>query len=150
MPGFPGLQYLQEFAQTHVHGVSEAIQPSTLCYPLLLLLSIFPSIRACSNESPLRIKWPKYWRVSFSINPSNEYSGLISFKIDWFDFLAVQGTRKSLLQHHSRKASIFRLSAFFMVQLSHSQNKISSMYRMVLLSYTMSCTTETHYNMQEH
>ena len=90
-----------------------------LCNPLLLLPSIFPSIRVFSNESALHIRWPKYWSFSFSINPSNEYSGLISFRMDWFDLLAVQGTLKSLLQHHSSKASILQHSAFFMVQLSH-------------------------------
>ena len=84
-----------------------------LCHPLLLLPSIFPSIRVFSNESAVHIRWPKYWSFSFSISPSNEYSGLISFKIDWLDILAVQGTLKSLLQHHSSKASILRLSAFF-------------------------------------
>ena len=90
-----------------------------LCHPLLLLPSIFPSIRVFSNESVLRIRWPKYWSFSFSISPSNEYSGLISFKIDWLDLLAVQGTLKSLLQHHSSKASILQCSAFFIVQFSH-------------------------------
>ena len=90
-----------------------------LCCPLLLLPSIFPSIRVFSNESALCIRWPKYWSFSFSIRPSNEYSGLISFRIDWFDLPAVQGTLKSLLQHHNFKASILRHSAFFMVQLSH-------------------------------
>ena len=90
-----------------------------LCCPLLLLPSIFPSIRIFSNESVLRIRWPKYWSFSFSISPSNEHSGLISFRIDWLDLLAVQGTLKSLLQHHSSKASILQCSSFFMVQLSH-------------------------------
>ena len=90
-----------------------------LCHPFLLLPSIFPSIRVFSNESTFPIRWPNYWSFSFSISPSNEYSGLISFRIDWFDFLAVQGTLKSLLQHHSSKASILWYSAFFMVQLSH-------------------------------
>ena len=90
-----------------------------LCRPLLLLPSIFPSIRAFSNESVLLIRWPKYWSFSFSISPSNEYSGLIFFRMDWFDLLAVQGTLKSLLQHHSSKASIFQCLAFFIVQLSH-------------------------------
>ena len=88
-----------------------------LCHPLLLLPSIFPSIRVFSNESVLHIRWPKYWSFSFNISPSNEYSGLISFRIDWFDLLAVQGTLKSLLQHHSSTASILRHSAFFIVQL---------------------------------
>ena len=90
-----------------------------LCHPLLLLPSIFHSIRVFSNESVLRIRWPKYWSFSFSISPFNEYSGLISFSMDWFDLLAVQGTLKSLLQHHSLKASILRHSTFFIVQLSH-------------------------------
>ena len=88
-----------------------------LCHPLLFLPSIFPSFRVFSNESGLRIRWPKYW--SFSISPSNEYSGLISFRIDWLDLLAVQGTLKSLLQHHSSKASVLQSPAFFIVQLSH-------------------------------
>ena len=89
-----------------------------LCRPLLLP-SIFPSIRVFSSESALHIRWPKYWRLSFSINPSNEYSGLISFSIDWLDLLAVQGTLKSLLQHHSLKASVIQCSVFLMIQLSH-------------------------------
>ena len=90
-----------------------------LCHPLLLLPSIFPSIRVFSNESVLRIRWPKYWSFSFSISPSNEHPGLSSFRMDWLDLLAVQGTLKSLLQHHSSKASILQCSAFFMVHLSH-------------------------------
>ena len=100
----------------------ESVVPSNhliLCLPLLLLPSIFPSIRVFSSESVLRIRWPKCWSFSFSISPSSEYSGLISFRIDWFDLLAVQGTVKSLLQHHSSKASILQCSAFFMVQFSH-------------------------------
>ena len=90
-----------------------------LCHSLLLLPSIFPSIRVFSNESALHIRWPKYWNFSFNISPSNEHPGLISFKMDWLDLLAVQGTLKSLLQHHSSKASILQCSAFFIVQLSH-------------------------------
>ena len=90
-----------------------------LCRPLLFLPSIFPSIRVFSNESVLHIRWPKYWSFSFSISPSNEYSGLISFRIDWLDLLAIQGTLKNLLQYHSSKALILRHSAFFIVQLSH-------------------------------
>ena len=100
----------------------ELVMPSNhliLCHPLLLLPSILPSIRVFSNESVLRIRWPKYWSFSYSISSSNEYSGLISFRIDWFD-LAVQGTLKSLLQHHSSKASVLWCSAFFMFQLSHT------------------------------
>ena len=99
----------------------ESVMPSNhliLCHPLLLLPSIFPSIRVFSNESALCIRWPKYWSLSFNISPSNEYSGLISFRMDWLDLLAVQGTLKSLLQHHSWKASILLCSAFFIVQLS--------------------------------
>ena len=98
----------------------EAVMPSNhliLCHPLLLPPSIFPSIGGFSNESVLPIRWPKYWNFSFSISPSNEYSGLISFRIDWLDILAGQGTLKSLLQHHSSKASVLQHSAFFMVQL---------------------------------
>ena len=90
-----------------------------VCHPLLLLPSILPNIRVFSNKSILCIRWPKYWSFNFSISPSNEYSGLISFRIDWFDLLAVLGTLRSLLQHHSSKASILRHSAFFIVQLSH-------------------------------
>ena len=100
----------------------ESVMPSNrliLCHPLLLPPSIFPSIRVLSNDSVLRIRWPKYWSFSFSISPSNEYSVLISFRMDWLDLLAVQGTLKSLLQHHSSKAPILRCSAFFIVQLSH-------------------------------
>ena len=100
----------------------ESVMPSNhliLCRPLLLLPSIFPSIKVFSSESVLRIRWPKYWSFSSSISPSNEYSGLISFRMDWLDLLAVHGTLKSLLQHHSSKASILRRSAFFIVQLSH-------------------------------
>ena len=99
----------------------ESVMPSNyliLCRPLLLSPSIFPSIRVFSNESVLPIRWPKCWSFSFKISPSNEYSGQISFRIDWFDFLAVQGTLKSLLQHHSLKASVLRCSAFFTVQIS--------------------------------
>ena len=99
-----------------------AVMPSNyliLCCPLFLLPSIFPSIKVFSSESVLRIMWPKYWSFSFSISPSNEYSGLISFRMDWLDLLAVQGTLKSLLQHNSSKASIFLHLAFFIVQLSH-------------------------------
>ena len=100
----------------------ELVMPSNhliLCHPLLHLPSIYPSVRVFSNESALRIRWPKFWSFSFNISPSNEHSGLISFRMDWLDLLAVLGTLKSLLQHHSSKASILRRSAFFIVQLSH-------------------------------
>ena len=119
MPGFIVHHQLLELAQTYVHRVSDAIQSSHPLLSLLLLTSIFPSIQVFSSESVLRIKWPKYWSFSLSISPSNEYSGLISFRIDWFDFLAVQETLESLLRPHSSKASILQCSAFFMVQLSH-------------------------------
>ena len=111
------------------------------CFPLLLLPSIFPRIRVFSSESVLCIRWPKYWSFSFSISPSNEYSGLISFRIDWFDLPAVQGTLKSLLQHHSSKASILQCSTFFMVQLSHpyiTTAKISDLTRWTFVSKVMS------------
>ena len=107
------------FCSNHVHWVVDAIQPSILCRPLLFLSSIFPSIRVFSNKSALHIQWQKYWGFSFHISSCLEYSGLISFRIDWFDLLAVQGTLKSLLQHHSLKASILWCSAFFIVQFSH-------------------------------
>ena len=119
MPGFSVLPYLPEFAQTHVHWVSDSIQPSHPFLPLLLLPSIFPSIRVFFRELALHTRWPKYWSFSFSTSPSNEYSRLISFRIYWFDLLSVQGTLKSLLQHHKLKPSILWRSAFFMVQLSH-------------------------------
>ena len=102
--------------------VHVSVMPSShliLCHPLLLLPSIFPHIRVFSNELALHIRWPKYWSFSFNISPTNEHSGLISFRMDWLDLRAVQGTLKSLLQHHSSKASILRHSAFFTVQLSH-------------------------------
>ena len=118
-PGLPVHQKLLESTQTHVHWVSIAIQPS---HPLLspfFLPSIFPSIRVFSNESALPIRWPKFWSFSFYISPSNEHPGLISFRMDWLDLLAVQGTIKHLLQHHSSKASVLQCSAFFIIQLSH-------------------------------
>ena len=118
-PGFPVHHQLLEFAQTHVHRVGDAIQPShSLSSPSPLAL-IPPSIKVFSNESTLRMRWPKYWSFSFSISPSNEHPGLISFRRDWLDLLAVQGILKSLLQHQSSKASILWCSAFFTVQLSH-------------------------------
>ena len=118
MPGFPVHHQLLKLAQIQVHGVGDAIQ-LILCGPLLLLPSIFPRIGVFSSESLLPNRWPKYWSFRFSISPSNEYSGPISFRTDWFDLQAVQGTLKSLLQHHHSKASILWCSAFFMVQLSH-------------------------------
>ena len=120
IPGFPGHYQLSELTPFKLMSI-ESVMPSNhliLCRPLLLLPSIFPSIRIFSNESVLCIRWPKYWSFSFSISPSNECSGLISYRMDWLDLLAVQGTLKNLLQHYSSKALI-QCSAFFMVQLSH-------------------------------
>ena len=119
-PGLPVHHQLPEFTQTHVHQVSDAIKPShpspsSPSPPAL----IPPSIRVFSNESTLRMRWPKYWSFSFSISPSKEHPGLSSFRMDWLDLLAVHGTLKSLLQHHNSKASILRHPAFFIVQLSH-------------------------------
>ena len=119
-PDLPVHHQLPESTQTHVHWVGDAIQLShPLSSPSFPMPSIFPSIRVFSNESALLIRWPKYWSFSFNISPFNENPGLISFRMDWLDLLAVQGTLKSLLQHHSSKASIFRHSAFFTVQFSH-------------------------------
>ena len=119
MPGFLVHHQLLELIQTHVHRVDDAIQLSHPLSSLLFLPSIFPSIKVFSIESVLHIRWPKYWSFSFSISPSNEHPGLISFRMDWLDLLAVQGTLKSLLQCYSSKASILQHSAFFLVQLSH-------------------------------
>ena len=132
-PGLPVHLQLQEF--TKLTSI-KLVMPSNhliFCCLLLLLPSIFPSIRVFSNESALRIRWPKYWSFSFNISPSSERSGLISFRMDWLDLLAVQGTLKRLLQHHSSKASILRCSAFFIVQLSHPYIQFSSV--------TQSCPT---------
>ena len=119
MTGFPVQHQPPEVTQTHVHRLDDAKHSFHPLSSLLLLPLIFPSIRVFSIESVLRIRWPKYCSFSFSISPSSEYSGLISFRMDWFDLLAVQGTLKSLLQHHSSKTSILLCSAFFIVQLSH-------------------------------
>ena len=122
----------------------ELVMPSnhlTLCCPLLLLPSIFPSIRVFSNESTLRMSWPKYWSSSFNISPSNEHPGLICFRMNWLDLLAVQGTLKSFLQHHSSKASILQCSAFFTVQLSHpymTTGKIIALTRWTFVGKAMS------------
>jgi len=119
-PGFPVHNQLPELTQTHVQRVTDAIQPShPLSSPSLPAL-IFPSIRVFSKESVLHIRWPKYWSFSLSISSFSEYSGLISFRMDWLDLFAIQGTLKSLLQHHNSKASVLRFTAFFMVQLSQS------------------------------
>ena len=122
----------------------KSVMPSSdliLCRPLLLLPSIYPSIRVFTNESAFRIRWPKYWSFSFSISPSSEHPGRISFRMDWLDLLAVQGTLKSLLQHHTSKASIFRCSAFFMVQFSHpymTTGKIIALTRWTFVGKVMS------------
>ena len=117
--GFPVLHQLPELVQTQVHWVGDAIQPSHPLSSPSPPVSIFPSIRVFSSESVHHIRWPKYWSFRFSINPSNEYSGLISFWMDRLDLLALQGTLKSLLQHHSSKASILWCSAFFIIQFRH-------------------------------
>ena len=139
--GFPVRHQLLEPAQTHVHRVDDAIQPShPLSFPFLPP-SIFPSIRVFSNESVLHIRWPKYWSFSFNISPSNEYSGLISARLDKLDLFAVQGTLKSVLQHYSSKASILRHSAFFMVQLSHpyvTTGKTTALTRWTFVGKVMS------------
>ena len=136
-PGFP----VHHYSQSLLKLMSiELVMPSNhliLCHPLFLLPSIFPSFRIFSKDSVLRIRWPKYWSFSFSISPSNEYSGLISFRIEWFDLLAVQGTLKSFLQHHSSKASILQCSAFFIVQFSHpymTTRKTIALTRQTLLA----------------
>ena len=115
MPGLPVHHQHPEFTQTHDHWVGDAIQELNLCCPLFLQLSIFQSTRVFSNESAVHIRWPKYWSFSFNISPSNDHPGLISFRMDWLDLLAVQRTLKSLLKHHSSKASVLRCSAFFMI-----------------------------------
>ena len=138
-PGFLVLHYLPGFDQTHARWGGDAIQPPHPLSPLLLLPSIFPSIRVFSRKLALHIRWPKYW--SFSISPSNEYSGLISLRIDWIDLLAVQETLKSLFQHHSSKASVFQRSAFFTVQLSHpymTTGKTIALTRRTLVGKVMS------------
>ena len=142
IPGFHVYHQLLELTQTHVHWVSDAIQTSHLLSSPLLPPSIFPSISIFSNESVLRIKWPKYWSFSFSISPSNEYSRLSSFRIDWLDLLVVQGTLKSLLQHHSSKASILQHSVFFIVQLSHpymTMGKIIALTRWTFVAKSCLC-----------
>ena len=144
-----------------------SVMPSShliLCCPLLLLPSVFPSIRVFSNESALHMRWPKYWSFSFNISPFNEHPGLISFRMDWLDLLAVRGTLKSLLQHHSSKASILQHSAFFIVQLSHSYittgktivltrctfvDKVKSLFFVCLLVCLIYCPGGSYLSFQE-
>ena len=141
MPGLPVHHQLPESTQTHVHRVRDAIQPShPLSFPSPPALSLSQH-HGLFHESALRIRWPKYWSFSFSISPSNEYSELISFRIDWLDLSAVQGTLKSLLQHHSSKASILQPSAFFIIQLSHpymTTGKIIALTRWTFVGKVMS------------
>ena len=137
MPGLPVHHQLPESTQTHVYRVRDAIQTSHPRHPLLLLTPIPPSIRVFSNESSLCMRWPKYWSFSFSISPSKEHPGLISVRMDWLDLFAVQGTLRSLLQHHSSKASILWHSAFFTVQISHpymTTGKTMALTRRTLLA----------------
>ena len=145
-PGLPVHHQLPELAQTHVHWVDGAIQPSHPLSSPFPPAFIFPSIRVFSNYSVLCIWCPKYWSFSFSISPCNEYSGLISFRMDWLDLLAVQGTLKSLFQHHSSKASVFRCSAFFMVEHSHpymTTGKAIALTRWIFVSKVMSLLFNT-------
>ena len=140
-PGLPVHHQLPELTQIHVHRLSDAIQPSHPLSSHPLLPPISPSIRVFSNESTLHMRWPKYWSFSFSISPSNEHPGLISFRMDWLDLFAVQGTLKSLLQYHSSKASIFQRSAFFTVQLSHpyiTTGKTIALTRQIFVGKVMS------------
>ena len=139
--GLPVHHQLPEFTQTHVRQVGDAIQPSHPLSSLYLLPLIPPNIRVFSNQSTLRMRWPKYWSFSFSIIPSKEHPGLISFRMDWLDLLSVQGTLKSCLQHHSSKASILLCSAFFTVQLSHpymTTGKTIALTRRTLVGKVMS------------
>ena len=146
MPGLPVNHQLLE--PTKLRSI-ESVMPSndlTLCCPLLLLPSMFPSIRVFSNELALRMRWPNYWSFSFSISPSNEHPVLISFRMDWLDLLAVQGTLKSLLKHHSSKATILRHSAFFIVQLSHpyiTTDKTIALTRRTFVGKVMSIVLQT-------
>ena len=131
----------QQFSANVCQSIHMPSKHLILCRPLLLPPSIFPSIKVFSNESALHIRWPKYWSFSFNISPSNDYSGLIFFKMDWLDLLALQGTLKSLLQHHSSKASILQCSAFFIVQLSHpymTTRKTIALTRWTFLGKVMS------------
>ena len=141
-PGLPVHHQLLEFTQTHVHRVGDAFQPSHPLSSPVLLPSIPPSIRVFSNESTLHMRWPKYWGFSLSLSPSNEHSGLVSFRMDLLDLLAVQGTLKSLLQHHSSKASVLRHSAFSTVQLSYpnmTTGKTIALTRQTLVDKVMLC-----------
>ena len=140
-PGLPVHYKLPELTQTHAHRVGDTIQPSHSLSSPLLLPPIPPSITVFSNESTLCMRWPKYWSFCFSISPSNEHLGLISFRMDWLDLLAVQGTLRSLLQHHSSKASIFQLSAFFTIKLSYpymTSGKIIALTRRTFVGKVMS------------
>ena len=140
-PGLPVLHQLQSLIKLMSIKSVMPFNHLILCQPLLLLPSVFPSIKVFSNDSAIRIRWPKDWSFSFSISISNEYSGLISFWMDWFDHLAIQGTLKSLFQHHTSKASIFQHSAFFMVRLSHpymTTRKTIALTRQTFISKVMS------------
>ena len=134
----PGLPVHHQLLKSHKPMSIESEMPSNhliLCHPILLLPSIFHSIRVFSNEPALRMRWPKYWSFSFSLSPSNDYSGLISFRMDWLALLAVQGTLKSLLQHHSSKASVLWCSAFFTVQLSHPYTTMGKTIALTRLTF---------------
>ena len=145
-PGLPVYHKFPESTQTHVHWVGDASNHLILYRPLLLLPSIFPSVKVFSNESALHIRWPKYWSFSYNISPSNEHLGLISFRMDWLNLLAVQGTHKSLLQHHSSKASILQCSASIIVQLWHpfmTTGKTIALTRRTFVDKVMSLVLNT-------
>ena len=143
MPGFPVHHQLPEFKLVSIESVMLS-NHLILCHPLLLPPSIFPSIRVFSNESTLLMRWPKYWSFSFNISPSNEHSGQISFRMDWLDLLAVQGTLQSLLQHHSSKASILRHSAFFIAQLSYPYTTIGKTIVLIRRTFVGRLWTTRH------
>ena len=134
-PGLPVHHQLPEFTQTHACWVVMPPNHLILCHPLVLLPSIFPSIWVFSDESALHTRWPKYWSFSFGISPCSEYSGLISFRMDWLDCFEFQGTLKSLLQHHSSKASVLQCSTFFMVQLSHPYMTTGKIIALTILTF---------------
>ena len=145
--GFPVYRQLTEVAQTHVHWAGDLIQPSHPLSSLSLPSSIFPSIRVFSSESVLRIRWRKYWSFSFNISPSNEHSALITFRMDWLDLLAVQGTLKTLLQHYSSKASILQCSVFLIVQLSYpcmTAGKTIALTTWTFVGITLVLVNKTH------
>ena len=150
MPGLPVYNQLPEFTQTHVHWIGDAIQPSHLLNPSLPAINLSQH-QGLSNESALHIRWPKYWSFSVNISSSNEYSGLISFRMDWLDLLAVQGTLTSLLHYHSSKASVLWCSTFFVVQLSQcAQTHVHWVSDVILSSHSLSSPSPPTFNLSQH